>query len=212
MYKYIIFDIDGTLMDTEKAIISALQELLQSEKNRRYSPEELHFILGIPGKVALKELQIADPDSALSKWNEYLTKYVSFIQLFPDIKKVIKQLHGNGITTGIVTSKTALEYTHDFIPFGLDKYFQHVVCADDTLHHKPHPEPLLKSLEKASALPSEAIYIGDTIYDSQCAAAAGVDFALALWGTRNKKILSKYQLESPSDILKFINSKQLINK
>jgi HAD superfamily hydrolase (TIGR01549 family) len=212
MYKYIIFDIDGTLIDTEIAIICALQKLLQSEKNRIYSPEELHFILGIPGKEALKELQIDNPDVAISKWNEYLTEYVSCIQLFPDIERVIKQLHEARIRTGIVTSKTRTEYTTDFIPFGLNQYFQFVVCADDTVHHKPQPEPLIKSLKMASAKPKEAIYIGDTIYDSQCAAAAGVDFALALWGTRNKNIPSRYHLASPLDIPELLNMKHLINK
>ncbi|HEX3008945.1 MAG TPA: HAD family hydrolase [Bacteroidales bacterium] len=204
-YKIVIFDIDGTLMDTEKAILCALQKLLKEEKNINFSKEELAFILGIPGKEALRRLKIADPDRALGKWDQYLSQYFSYIQIFPEIESTLKSLQALGIKTGIVTSKTRHEYEKDFIPFGLGGYFQHVICADDTVNHKPHPEPIIKCLELASEQPSQAIYIGDTIYDMQCASSAGVDFALALWGTRNKEMESDYKLASPSEILNIIN-------
>ena len=213
MYKFVIFDIDGTLMDTEKAIICALQKLLRIEKNISYSAQDLLFVLGIPGKEALSKLKLNDTEQLLSKWNGYLSEYVSYIKLFPEIEKTIKCLYAANVKTGIVTSKTKQEYKDDFMPFGLNHYFEFVVCADDTQNHKPHPDPLVKCLRMASVLPHEAIYIGDTIYDKQCADSAGVDFALALWGARNKGIDSKYKFSNPSEILNTLHicSKQFIN-
>jgi HAD superfamily hydrolase (TIGR01549 family) len=205
MYKFVIFDIDGTLMDTEKAILCALQKLLKEERNVSYSVEELTFILGIPGKEALRMLAIKDPDQALKKWDNYLSEYFSYISVFPEIEETVKRLNALKIKTGIVTSKTRHEYEKDFIPFALNHYFQYVVCADDTLNHKPHPEPLIKCMEMASAKPEDSIYIGDTIYDGQCASSAGVDFALALWGTKNKDIKSDHKLTSPLEIFNFLN-------
>ena len=206
MYNFVIFDIDGTLMDTEKAILCALQKLLKEERNINYTKEELTFILGISGKEALKMLHISEPEQALAKWDNYLSEYFSYISVFPEIEKVLKCLHAMKVKTGIVTSKTRHEYEKDFVPFGLNHFFQHVVCANDTQNHKPHPEPILKCMEMASARPEESIYIGDTIYDSQCASAAGVDFALALWGTKNRNIASDYKLSGPLEILNLINS------
>lgn len=205
MYKFVVFDIDGTLLDTEKAILCALQKILKIENNISYSAEELQFVLGIPGKEALKRLKVTEIDRTIAKWNEYLAEYASFIGLFPEIEKAIKCLHAANIKTGIVTSKTRNEYKNDFIPFGLNHFFKHVICADDTQEHKPHPAPLLKCMEIAAALPKETIYIGDTIYDKQCADSAHVDFALALWGTKNKEIESKYKFSNPLEILELLN-------
>lgn len=205
MYKFVIFDIDGTLMDTEKAILCALQKLLKTEKNLSYKKEELQFVLGIPGQEALKLLNAQDISDFSGKWNYYLKDYVSHIRIFPEIEKTLLKLHQAGIKTGIVTSKTKQEFANDFTPFGLNHYFGYVVCADDTKLHKPNPEPLLKCLNMASEFPQNAIYIGDTIYDKQCADSANVDFALALWGAHNKAIEAKYRLSDPSEILNILN-------
>lgn len=205
MYNFAIFDIDGTLIDTEKAILCALQKLLKTEKNLSYKKEELLFVLGIPGHEALKLLNAHDITDFSGKWNHYLKDYVSHIRIFPEIEKTLFKLHQIGIRTGIVTSKTKQEFANDFTPFGLNRYFEFVVCADDTTLHKPHPDPLLKCLNMASVLPQHAIYIGDTIYDKQCADSANVDFALALWGAHNKAIEAKYRFSDPSEILDIVN-------
>jgi phosphoglycolate phosphatase-like HAD superfamily hydrolase len=105
-----------------------------------------------------------------------------------------------------VTSKTNEELINDFMPFGLSSYLTHTVCADDTVRHKPHPEPLLKFLEISGADPKKSIYIGDTIYDYECARDAGIDFGLALWGCKNhENIQAKYKFERPQDILGFLD-------
>ncbi len=60
MYNYIIFDIDGTILDTEFAVLSSLQKLVSEELNKKYSFEELRFALGIPGEVTLSKLGITN--------------------------------------------------------------------------------------------------------------------------------------------------------
>lgn len=201
MYKCIIFDIDGTMLNTEKAILCSLQKLLEGEKNVLYKAEDLFFVLGIPGHETLKRLNVSDPEQSLDKWNELIKRYASNIHLYPDIEKTIACLSKSGIKTGIVTSKTRKEYNVDFVPFGLSGYFQYVVCADDTIRHKPHPDPLLKCIELANVLPEEALYVGDTIYDMECAKAAGVDFVLALWGAKNHNLATNYKFSTPKEIL-----------
>jgi HAD superfamily hydrolase (TIGR01549 family) len=204
MYNYLIFDIDGTIIDTEKAVISSLQKLLKLETGIDYPADQLSFVLGIPGSTALKQLNITDTEKACQKWNEYLKEFYSHIRVFPDLEEIIKHLHDLKIKTGIVTSKTKQELIDDFYPFGLHDYFDYIVCADDTSKHKPDPEPIVKCLEIAKASPSETIYIGDTSYDMQSAQSAGVDFALALWGTKDSNLKAKIKLNHPKEILDIV--------
>ena len=102
---------------------------------------------------------------------------------------------------GIVTSKTREEFKQDFSHFNISHYFKTIVCADDTQRHKPNAAPLLKYLEISKADCRQTLYIGDSKYDSMCAENAGIDFALAVWGSRQTSIKADYFLKNPMDLL-----------
>jgi HAD superfamily hydrolase (TIGR01549 family) len=210
MYNCIIFDIDGTILDTEIAVLSSLRKLVLEELNKNYSFEELRFALGIPGEVALNKLGITDISESNEKWNRYLKGYFRHVKVFDEIKDTLVKLNEMGVSIGIVTSKTKEEYINDFVPFGLTNYFRLVVCADDTEKHKPDPEPILKFIELSGADKSKTIYIGDTKYDMECAFSAGIDFALGLWGAKSLiGINANYILENPKQILGFVKVYEL---
>ncbi len=205
MYNYIIFDIDGTILDTETAVLSSLQKLLFEELNRNFSFEDLRFALGIPGEVTLNKLGITNLLESNEKWNRYFKEYFHSVKVFDYIKDTLIKLKEMGISTGIVTSKTNEEFINDFVPFGLTNYFELIVCADDTEKHKPNPDPILKFIELSGADKSKTIYVGDTKYDMECAASAGIDFALALWGAKSSTgINANYILKNPKQILELI--------
>ncbi|WP_349947905.1 HAD family hydrolase [Lacrimispora sp. BS-2] len=206
MYNYIIFDIDGTILDTEIAVLSSLQKLLLEELNEKFSFEDLRFALGIPGEAALRKLGITNRLESMEKWDRYFKEYFHYVKVFDDIKDTLVKLDEMGISLGIVTSKTKQEFVNDFVPFGLNDYFKFVVCADDTEKHKPDPEPILKFIELSGADQSKTIYIGDTKYDMDCAVGAGIDFALALWGAKSSTgINANYIFENPRQIFELIN-------
>lgn len=200
-----IFDVDGTILDTEKAILKSLQKVLR-EEGKDYQLEDLRFALGIPGKETLRRLDVIDVERIHPKWAQIVLEFSQEVQMFKDIKEIIKVLSESPIRTGIVTSKTKQELIDEFEPFGLSSFFEHTICEDDTENHKPHPEPLLVCLERLNATKNEAIYIGDSIYDMQCANSAGVKFALALWGSKTTKGFESadYVLNAPKDILNII--------
>lgn len=204
MYKYIIFDIDGTILDTEMAVLSSLQKLLFEEFNKTFSFKELEFALGIPGEITLNKLGVANVSETGRKWNKYLKEYFHYIKVFDGIKDTLVKLNERGTGIGIVTSKTKEEFEADFVPFKLTNFFHTVICADDTEKHKPNPEPILKFIEKTGLDKGDYIYIGDTKYDMECAFSAGIDFALASWGSKTTDGISeKYILKSPKEILEF---------
>ena len=128
------------------------------------------------------------------------------VKVFDGIEETLITLGERGIAKGIITSRTREEFLVDFVPTGLAKYFDTVICADDTTKHKPDPEPMKKYIEITGCDPSKALYIGDTLNDMKCTDGTGVDFALALWGTRQKEeINAKYKIERPQQILDIIN-------
>ncbi|MFS0838444.1 HAD family hydrolase [Paenibacillus sp. 1P03SA] len=207
MYKTIIFDIDGTLINTEEAVLGSLQKMLKVHFNRSVDQHDLTFVLGIPGAVSLPQLGIEDIDLANQYWNKYMTDYRQTIHVYDGIQQVLIILKERSIKTGVVTSKTYQEFQNDFVPFGLTHDLNYIVCADDTDLHKPQPDPLLKFLQISDAIAESSIYIGDTIYDYECARDAGMDFGLALWGCKHPDLIpAKYKFEHPKDVLSLINS------
>lgn len=203
MYKHIVFDVDGTLIDTEYAVLHSLKDLLKEEYNRDYKIEELEFALDITGEAAIKQLEISDIERTVDLWNDKLNKYKESVCVFNGIEELLKVLSQNH-KLGIVTSKTKEEFEEEVTHFGLNKYFGVIICADDTEKHKPNPKPLLKYMELANAKNKETIYIGDSIYDMQCAKASKVDFAFAKWGNKRQNIEAKYTLSQPSELFNWI--------
>ena len=198
-YKHIIFDIDGTLLDTEYAVLHSLQDTIIQYSHRKISLDELNFALGIPGDVALKNIGIADVIGANEFWNYKMQEYRQHTTLFRGICEMLDVLHNKGVVLGVVTSKTRKEYETDFVPYGICDYFNTIICADDVVNPKPAPDPLFAYLNINKILAKETIYIGDTIYDSLCANQAGIDFGLALWGCHNQQgIECKYKFAPPN--------------
>lgn len=205
MFKYVIFDVDGTILDTEKAILKSLQKVLK-EEGKDYQLEDLRFALGIPGIETLKKLNVTDLERVHPMWSETVLEFSHEVSVFQDLENVIKTLSESPVRTGIVTSKTRQELIDEFEPFGLSSFFEYTICASDTEKHKPHPEPLLACLDGLNANQDETIYIGDSIYDMQCAKNAGVKFALALWGSKTTEGFesAEFVLKEPKAILDLI--------
>ena len=197
--RQIIFDVDGTLIDTEYAVIRSLQDTLLEAWGKLVPAEELTFSLGIPGQYALERLGIGDISGTLARWVANMAKYDHTNAVFPGIRALLDRLSAAGYGIGIVTSRTRAEFQEDFLRFGILPYFSTVVCADDTARHKPDPDPLLAYMAMAGCQPGDMLYVGDSVHDMACARAAGVPFALANWGAKGR-VAAPLSYDDPADL------------
>lgn len=203
-YTHIVFDADGTLLDTEYAILLSLQETVKSFLGKDMAFEELEFCLGIPGDATLTKLQIEEKEAAFRMWVDKLNEYYDHVKVFDGMKEVLAQLQQLGCTLGVVTSKNRFMYDKEFTEHGMIDYFRTSICEEDSAEHKPTPGPLLKYMEREGVSREKVIYIGDSKYDSMCAHGAGVDFALAVWGSHTKETPAQYYPETPKELLRIL--------
>ncbi|MDE6844289.1 MAG: HAD family hydrolase [Lachnospiraceae bacterium] len=203
-YKQIVFDVDGTLLNTESAILHSLQDTMRTISGETIPLEKLTFSLGITGEDALQILGVKDIAATMDLWNKKLRDYTDDMAVFDGMEELLESLLEQGCEMGIITSRTKEEFEYGFGQFDIKRYFKTIVCADDTKEHKPNAAPLSKYMELTGTDSEQVLYIGDSEYDSQCAENAGTDFALAGWGARNKMIKASYYLEKPAELLPII--------
>lgn len=205
-YQYIVFDIDGTLIDTEYAVLHSLQDLVRELSGREIPLSDLTFALGITGEDALKRLDIIDIPHAniMELWDKNMRKYTDSMMVFDGITELLTYLSERGCEMGIVTSRTREEFEQDACMSAISGFFKTIICADDTQQHKPKGAPLLKCMELSGTDCGKVLYVGDSVYDGMCAESAGTDFALAVWGSHRTDIKADYYLQKPDDLMDII--------
>ena len=205
-YKHLVFDIDGTIIDSAKINMLSLQETVKELRGDVMPLEDLYFSFGIPGVRAMEILGFPKPEKAVQVWIRNYSACAERLgmPLFPGMREILERLREKGASLGIITSKLREEYDEHFEKQGLLKLFPWVVTASDTPKGKPYPDPMLEYLRRTGAAPEEVLYFGDTAYDMDCARSAGVDHALVLWGCLSPEgIDATYRLEKAEEILEF---------
>lgn len=179
-YHNLIFDLDGTLIDTENAVLKTWQLTLK-EYHYRYSLDELRRVLGITTKNALNLLHVTVDTYFEQNWMKNYEKFAGEAKFFTGAKEMLSTLKSAGCSLGVVTSRCRKEYHDYFGSFHLEELFDRIVCADETTKHKPNPDPIYKYAELEKVELSACIYIGDMPTDIECAKRAGIAAGLVLW-------------------------------
>lgn len=210
MTRAVIFDIDGTITDTNSLFLEAIREAYREFTGEEKPQEFFVFTLGIPSPETVQKLGIPEEKAKafVERWQELIKAGMPEVRLFPGIREVLETLHEAGIPMAIVTAKVRAEMSYQFDHFGLNHFFEAILCAEDAPRPKPYPDPLLVACQRLSVKPQEAIFVGDSVYDIIGARSAEVPFALALWGALEpERVLSlhpDFVLSHPRDLLKIL--------
>lgn len=204
-YSHIVFDVDGTLIDTFYSNMQSLQDTLKELTGEVHPLEELGRFFGIPGMETMVQLGLDDPAGALVQWVENLQRYRHTDRVYDGIPELLETLSGAGLALGVVTSRTRSEFDADFSSLPIARYFGTTITASDTLRHKPDPDPLLEYIRRTGCEKGQVLFIGDSSYDMQCAAGAGVASGLAGWGATGPRACTHY-FETPKEVSELVLS------
>ena len=182
---HILFDLDGTLVDTRAAVTECYSIVFREELGSEFPPENFPidelfamrppevFAIAAPGKV----------EALHAAYRAAYPRCRSLVKVFGGVRELILGLRDSGRKPSIVTNK-GLERT--LIDLGVARIpaetFEVIVTSEDTVDRKPHPAPILFGLDKARASATDAIYVGDGPQDVLAARAAGMDCIAVTYG------------------------------
>lgn len=183
----VLFDLDGTLLDTSSLIMKSLQHSITSTNSDPGGLED--FIWGRPLRDVLAEICPGRETLAFRAYQEHYRDYRHLVTPFPGIVEALHRLENDDHIMGVVTTKGTLPAREDLDRYQLRGMFRVLVGFDDVSRPKPHPEPVEKALKELGAGAGDAIMIGDTPGDVGAGQAAGTLTGGVLWGPDTETLL-----------------------
>lgn len=207
-FKAVLFDFDGTIMNTNNVILNSWRHTFKTKLGVEPDPQEIYKTFGEVLKDTMKKFfPDEDQDEMIDIYRSYQKDiFTEAIEIFPGMKEVILKLHEAGIKVAIVTSRYLNSTVEGLKKYGIDEVFDAMVSAEDTEIHKPLPEPCLICLKKLGIEAKDAVMVGDSKYDILCARNAGVESALVSWTIsvseeERKELVPEYYIEKAEDLL-----------
>ena len=206
-YDTLLFDLDGTLIDSVQLILDSYHHTLKVHGIPARSDEDWLRGVGTPLRAQFAEWNDGSGilEELVATYRDYnLAHHDSMVTVYDGVPEMLRAVRADGCRTALVTSKNRQGALRGLDLTGLTPYIEVLVCADDVVHPKPHPEPVLKALELLGAGPERAMFFGDSVHDMNSGRAAGVKTAAVLWGPFGRADLEPSKpdlwIEKPGDI------------
>jgi phosphoglycolate phosphatase len=201
-YELLIFDWDGTLMDSEAHIVECLERAMRAVDMEPLPSSELRQVIGLGLEEAIAGILPQAPapvrQQAVTAFREhFLSPHPTPSKLFPDLNEVLQTLRQQGYAMAVATGKSRRGLDKVMKQTGLGEYFSVSRCADETFS-KPHPLMVEEILTDMNTSPQRALVIGDTEFDLQMAANAGVPAVGVSYGVHG---IERLESASPLTIL-----------
>jgi pyrophosphatase PpaX len=203
----ILFDLDGTLIDTIELILSSMRYSFAKLERECPSDEEWTAGIGIPLFRMFERYSRDESDcrALLAAYREHQMKHHDrLVRCYDDVVDTVETLRRRGHELAIVTSKSEYLAMRGLALVGLASAMDTIVGCDSSTRHKPDPEPVLVALHRLDCPPEHALFVGDSVHDLLAGKAAGVRTAAALWGAFRRDEMQpgqpSYWLESISDL------------
>lgn len=192
--KTILFDLDGTLIDSLPLIKSTYEKVFQ-EMEIPWCNGEVMKCIGLPlveiGRKFAGEERNRDFFSLYQQ--HYAVEHDAKTKAYPGTLAMLENLRQRGLRMGVVTSKSHHVALRSTSFLGIDQYMEVLIGAEDVTRHKPQPEPILTALEQMQASQAGAAYIGDSPFDLMSAKAAGVTAIGVSWGMAKASELLRFE-------------------
>lgn len=207
----LLFDLDGTLIDTNEIIVRSYQHAFNTHLPEvTLSKQEIIDRIG-PTLQEIFSQYTKSPFKVKDLINTYRTYYTThehtYFSLYPHVIPVLETLKEKGYNLAIVTSKFKEAAWPSFTHYKLDQLFDTFIALDDVNHPKPNKEPVLKALSAFDNV-DQAIMIGDNQGDILAGKNAGILTAGVAWSIKGKDFLNQvhpdYMFDSMHDILKLL--------
>ncbi len=211
----VLFDLDGTLIDTAPDMAAALDLLCDEEQQARLPYSRIRPVVS-NGSAALVTLAFGDKlEPQTLEWlkKRYLEIYQTHLavhsRLFDEMDSLLQHLEKNNIKWGVVTNKPGWLTEPLMASLGLQQRAACIVSADSTKNRKPHPEPMFFACELTHSQPEECIYVGDAQRDIEAGQNAGMKTVIAEYGYIGKwenttDWHADHSIESPNQLLIYI--------
>ncbi len=212
----ILFDFDGTIMDTNDMIIKSWQYTFEQLRGKKAEESVLLATFGEPLKMTMHHFFGGDADEVEKNVEIYRSyqkeHFLDLIQLFPGVYEMLEELRKKGFRMALVTSRLKPTTYQGLDKFGIEKFFDVIITADDVTKHKPDPQPIDIALKNLESSREQAVMVGDTKQDILCAKNAGVPAVLVNWsaaipkGTASGEYVPDYCLETPGQLIDLIST------
>ncbi|NYT85521.1 HAD-IA family hydrolase [Pollutimonas harenae] len=191
-YEAVIFDWDGTVMDSTHSIVAAIQGACTDLALPVPSASEASWVIGLSLQSALYHCV---PTLTEERMDEFLDRYRfhflsrdPHIKLFDGIAGLLLELRASRVSLGVATGKSRVGLDRVLDAMQLRSHFDATRCADESFS-KPHPAMLLELMEELGLEPDRVLMVGDTSHDIQMATAAGVDSMAVTYGAHEPSVL-----------------------
>lgn len=209
MIKAVIFDLDGTLIDTNDLIIDTFYYVINELLGRSPTEEELNHVYG---KTLDEQMEFFSMERSQELVDAYKSYYRTHMDarthLFVGVKDLLDDLARMNIKVATVTNKGSRGVLHAFDKFDIGKYFDATVSADDVSNGKPDPEGIFAVLDILGVEPEEALFVGDSLNDIAAAKKAGVLSVLVGWTLFHEDHYTEFGadfiINKPMDLLQLL--------
>lgn len=181
----ILFDLDGTLVDSIELIINSARHAFTGYDGRVPSDDEWRSGIGIPLATMFRHYA-RDEDEVqglIGRYREYqMEHHDRLVRAYEDVVPTVRRLDAAGHRMALVTSKADWLAKRALVHVGLEREIPVIVGCDSCVRHKPHPEPVERALALLHATARDAIFVGDSPHDVEAGRAAGVHTVGVTWG------------------------------
>jgi len=221
MYRAVIFDLDGTLLDTLRDIATSCNHVLENYNKSPLPTEDYKLIVGQGASQLFKDLlptlSSKEQEEALGLFEKHYAKQFSKnTKIYEDISKVLTFFQVRDIKMAVLSNKPNIFTKKCVMKYLKNWKFDAVYGIRDGIPRKPNAAGVVEILKELDVDPSEALFIGDTKVDMITAKNANMDSIGVLWGFRERKELvehgAKFIVKNPIEIIKLLSTKQIMEK